>query len=112
MTIEKRFNHLVVTSNIYFDEKACFCGRPYLCLVAYKEKSDYGWESNQIGIAIHDNDDFDIGLVYTTDTEHFDIVLHELVNWMRDHEQGESIYHDIWDPFNFFLDCGCKREIW
>lgn len=35
MKIEKRTNHLVVHSNIYFDDEECFCGRPYLSLVAH-----------------------------------------------------------------------------
>ena len=111
MVIEKRNSHLWVWSNIYFDDEQCFCGRPYVSLVAHKEKA-LCWDANTIGIAIHDNDDFDIGLIYKTDSEHFEMVLHELINWMRDHEQGRSVYMDIWDTLNFFPDCGCERSRW
>ena len=110
--IEKNSDHLKIISNIYFDNEAVFCGRPYVVLFAHKEKTKYGWESNTIGIAIHDNDDFDIGLIYKTDAEHFEIVLHELINWMRDHEQGRSCYDDICKPLEFFPDCGCERSRW
>ena len=111
MVINKGYDHLLVTSNIYFDDEQCFCGRPYVSLIAHKEKA-LCWDANTIGIAIHDNDDFDIGLIYKTDSENFENVLHELINWMRDHEQGRSIYMDIWDTFEFFPDCGCERNLW
>lgn len=112
MVIEKKRGYLLVWSNIYFDDKECFCGRPYIMLLAHKEKNIYGWDANTIGIAIHDNNDFDVGLIYKTDSEYFETVLHELINWMRDHEQGRSIYANIWKPFEFFPDCGCERERW
>ena len=111
MVIEKKHDYLWVWSNIYFDDEQCFCGRPYVSLVAHKEKA-LCWDANTIGIAIHDNDDFDIGLIYKTDSEHFEMVLHELINWMRDYEQGRSIYMDIWNTFDFFPDCGCERSRW
>ena len=111
MVINKGYDHLLVTSNIYFDDEQCFCGRPYVSLIAHKEKA-LCWDANTLGIAIHDNDDFDIGLIYKTDSENFENVLHELINWMRDHEQGRSIYMDIWDTFEFFPDCGCERNLW
>lgn len=111
MVIEKRNNHLWVWSNIYFDDEECFCGKPYVSLMAFKEKTSC-WEANTISIAIHDNDDFDVGLIYKTDSENFENVLHELINWMRDHEQGRSIYMDIWNTFEFFPDCGCERKSW
>ena len=59
MIIQKINDHLWVTSNIYFDNKCCFCGRPYVLLVAHKD-SNHFWDANTIGIAIHDDDDFDI----------------------------------------------------
>lgn len=111
MTIEKLNDHLWVTSNIYFDENS-FCIRPYISLVAYKDKTNYGWDANTIGIAIHDYDDFDVGFIYKTETDNFISTLHELINWMRDHEQGISSYEKLWEPYSFFPDCGCERTIW
>lgn len=116
MIIEK-YNDttLHVESNIYFDDSEYFCGRPYITLFAHKEQTNW-WKGCTIAIGIRDNDDFDVGLVYETDKEHFEDVLHELINWMRDHEQGMSFYEDIWDGvyygMNFFPDCGCNRHRW
>ena len=112
MIIEKNIDHLNVWSNIYFDESYCFCGRPYVYLTAYKDKPKYGWGNNMIGIAVHDNDDFDIGLIYKTNADEFENVLHELINWMHDHEQGVSLHENIWDIYEFFPDCGCERTRW
>ena len=113
MEIHKMHDGLWVISNIHFDVNDVFCGRPYVSLRVHKEETSYGWPANSFGIAIHDNDDYDVGLIYETDDEHFEDVLHGLVNWMRDHEQGVS-YHNIMysDTFNFFPDLGCKRERW
>ena len=109
MTIEKVGVLLNVTSNIYFDEKECFCGRPYVFLTATKVKDYDGY----IGIVIHDKDDYDIGLLYTTTDENFTNVLHELINWMRDHEQGISSYEKMaCNTYEFFPDLGCERKRW
>lgn len=110
MEIEKVNTHLSVTSNIYFDENV-FCIRPYVHLVACKNQ-DYSWKEYTIGIAVHDYDDFDIGLIYYTTAADFDDVLHELINWMRDHEQGVSSFKKLLSPYDFFPDCGCKRSYW
>lgn len=111
LIIQKINDHLWVTSNIYFDNECCFCGRPYVSLIAYKDKNKF-WDANTIGIGLRDNDDFDIGLIYKTNADEFENVLHELINWMNDHEQGISIYDDILNIFDFFPDCGCERTRW
>lgn len=103
--------YLSVTSGIYFDAPDLFCGRTYLYLAAHKE-GDRFWKPHTIGISIHDNDDFDLGLVYEADGEHFFDVLHELINWMYDHEQGITCYDQICDPLMFFPECDCKRKQW
>ena len=113
MKIEKRDNHLVVYANIYFDEKDCFCGKPYLSLIAHGEPPNCGsWKPYTICIGIRDDDDFDVGLIYKTDEMNFKNILHELINWMRDHEQGISTYMNIWEPLKFFPDLGCERRRW
>lgn len=109
MTIEKVGEFLYVTSSIYFDDKECFCGRPYVCLVTNRGE----WFNNNIGIKIRDNDDYDVGLMYKTNSENFTDVLHELINWMRDHEQGISSYKKMaCDTYEFFPDLGCERKRW
>lgn len=111
MNIQKYDRCLRVDSYIYFDQKV-FCVRPKVYLLANKDNPLCGWVEYSIGIAVRDYDDFDIGLVYRTDLEHFNDVLHELINWMYDHEHGISLYKNLWEPFNFFPDCKCKREMW
>ncbi len=112
MKFEKVGNYLWVTSNIYFDYEECFCGRPYISLSASKEFNS-GWGSdNTIFIGIEDDDDFDTGLLYKCNSDNFIDILHELINWMRDHEQGISNYDDIWSILEFFPDCGCERVFW
>lgn len=111
MYFEKHLDHLTVRSNIYFDNNI-FCGRPYIYLIAFKDKPHFGWDGNIIGIAVHDSDDFDIGLIYKTDTKHFKEVLHELINWMHDHEKGISSLEKLINPKDFFPDCGCERSRW
>lgn len=110
IVIKKRNKHLVVYSGIYFDENV-FCIRPYVFLVAFKD-SDLGWPPNSIGIAICDYDDFDVGLIYKPGEAHFMDVLHELINWMRDHEQGISSYEALLKTNEFFPDYNCKRVRW
>ena len=84
---------LWVTSNIYFDNECCFCGRPYVSLVAHKDRNEF-WDANTRRICLIDDDDFDIGLIYKTNADEFENVLHELINWMRDHEQGIGLYEN------------------
>lgn len=111
MIIEKKPLHLIVRSNIYFDSSDYFCDRPYIYLSAHKE-SDGFWKSYTIGIGIRDQDDFDIGLVYETNEQSFFTILHELINWMNDHEHGITQYEDIIEPYTFFPDCECAHKLW
>lgn len=100
---------LVVNGSIHFDYNFAFCGRPYTFLNAY-----CGWNSYQIGVGIRDNDDFDIGCIYTAENkEQFFNVLHELINWMNDLEHGVCFWEEFIDDINgFFPECGCKKERW
>lgn len=111
MIIERHNETLCVKSNIHFDYSESFCGRPYVTLLAHKKPINH-WNEYSIAIGIRDDDDFDIGLVYETDKEHFEDVLHELINWMRDHEQGISCCDELSDKMNFFPDCLCERKRW
>ena len=112
----KKYNneHLRVTGVLHFDNKYAFCGQPWIHLIAYKNAYDTMWKDCQICIAIHDQDDFDIGFVYSAEDDgQFFEVLHELINWMNDLEHGVC----SWDKFiddieGFFPNCGCKQERW
>lgn len=101
---------LSVTSNIYFDENL-FCVKPFVHLLAYKEPPCY-WDTNTIAIGICDYDDFHIGVIYQPDPKDFFTVLHELINWMKDHEEGISSYKKLIESMDFFPDCHCHRGMW
>lgn len=105
-------NCLVVESNLFTDEDYIFCGRPYVVLYARKDGDGKWWKPYSIAIKVGDDDDYDMGLIYQANEDNFFDVLHELINWMRDHEQGITIYRDIWNLREFFPDLGCERERW
>lgn len=105
-------NYLRVKSSLFLDNYDGICGKPYVSLIAHKEETKYGWPANSIGIAIHDNDDLDEGLIYYTNEETFFDILHELINWMIDHENGVTCKNNIWDAFELFPDVGCERKRW
>ena len=109
-----RNEYLDVTGVLHFDNKYAFCGQPWIYLVAYKNAYDTTWKDRQICIVIHDQDDFDIGFVYSAeDDKQFFEVLHELINWMNDLEHGVYSWDEFVDDIEgFFPDCRCKRERW
>lgn len=114
MRIEKSGGCLSAESHIDFgDDNAIFCRMPYVSLLANKDGL-YGWKKNSIGIGIRDGDDYDVGLIYITDDNNFFDVLHELLNWMKDHEQGVSDYIEMIEKlYDFFPNYyGCTRELW
>ena len=49
----------------------------YISLTAHKDKDKF-WDANTITIAIHDDDDFDLGMLYKVNPDDFINVLHEL----------------------------------
>lgn len=112
LKFETVWNHLMVTSSIFFDEYDGICGRPYVFLIAHRDETAYGWPANSIGIAIHDNDDLDEGLIYHANDETFFEVLHELINWMADREKGITYKEKLWDSLKLFPDIGCDRIRW
>ena len=100
-------NILKVTSNIYFDTKFA-CGQTYVNLIANKERQ-------YIMIVIMDQDDLHIGYVYypcanDNNEDNLFKVLHELINWMNDHENGISKFDDLFKEDFFPNYLGCERE--
>lgn len=104
---------LSVFANIHFDNENGFCGQPQICLLTHKDNPAFGWIENQIGITIHDQDDYDIGFIYEPSSEKFFDILHELINWIHDLEQGLISFDNyISDIDNFFPVYDCKRIPW
>ena len=94
--VSKTYERLFVQSSIFLDNYDGICGRPFITLAAYKDAISEWYGPYEIYINVCDYDDFGYGFVYKmqNEEEFFD-VLHELVNWMRDHEQGIT----YWDDF-------------
>ena len=105
---------LTVNADIHFDNECVFCGQPWINLIAFKDAYDSWWKDYQIGVAIHDTDDYDVGVIYTAENEkQFFDVLHELINWINDLEHGLCIYDKFVDDMDgFFPDLGCEKEAW
>lgn len=92
--VSKTYERLFVQSSIFLDDYTGICGRPYITLCAYKDVISKWHGPYEIYMNVCDHDDFDYGYVYKMhNEEEFFNVLHELINWMRDHEQG-IIYWD------------------
>lgn len=111
--------NLVIYGAVHFDDEEAFCGYPWMLLSANRDVDSSHANQYQIKICIHDQDDFDIGYIYTADSEkQFFNVLHELINWMNDLEHGVAYYYeDLIEDLNgkkeFFPNyMGCKREPW
>lgn len=66
-----------------------FCGQPHMYLVIWRS------EDNKVkgSIGIGDNDDFDY---YQTFENPMPEQIHEMINWLKDHEHAEiSLFTDI-----------------
>lgn len=98
MQFSVRNDCLYATSGIHFGPepftRTPFSGRPHVALLARRNKIG-PYAGNTMLLQVVDEDDYMYGLVYTTDDEHFIKVFHELVNWMKDHEDGISSYEDF-----------------
>ena len=114
MRIERKQKFLYVHSYIDFgDDNNIFCKMPYVYLLASYKDVSFGWKPFSLKLVVTDHDDFEYGMLYKTNEEHFFQVLHELINWMVDHEQGISDIGKMFHfPYDFFPDCGCERELW
>lgn len=95
-SVSKIYERLIVQSSIFLDNYAGIYERQYITLSAYKDAISEWYGPYEIYINICDYDDFGYGYIYRmqNEEEFFD-VLHELINWMRDHEQGITYWDDI-----------------
>ena len=104
---------LFVNSAIFLDNYVDICVRPYITLCAYKDVISEWFGPYEIHINICDYDDFGYGYVYRAHNEKdFFNVLHELINWMRDHEQGVTYWDDVVSDNLFPEFRNAEREQW
>ena len=110
--VSKTCERLFIQSSIFLDNYAGICGRPFITLAAYKDAILW-YGPYEIYVHICDYDDFGYGYVYEmrNEEEFFD-VLHELVNWMRDHEQGVTYWDDLIDDKLFPEFENVDKEPW
>lgn len=95
-----------VSADFYIDEKDRICGRPWFHLCNWKNSMD-------IGLAIHDNDDLDIGVIYKCKTEEEkEKIFHDLINYLYDID-GKCVTGDnIFDETLFPNYSGVNRVWW
>lgn len=109
----KTCEKLFVESAIFLDNYDGICGIPFITLCAYKDAISKWYGPYEICISVCDYDDFDHGYVYRMQNkEEFFDVLHELINWMRDHEQGITYWSNIVDGNLFPKFKNVKMEMW
>lgn len=111
----KNIEAIKATSNLYVDNKELFCGNPGILLFAFKRIGCRNalWKEYEIGIAVLDDDDFHSGFIYKANKDNFENILHELINFMIDHEKGIIKTYDILHNIDeFFPDLGCERRYW
>jgi hypothetical protein len=106
MKIEKASDKLLhVQSDIFFDKPKGFIGNPHIDLFAVKYPPYNLYPS--VSMCIRDDKRVKYECGYIMDTSKFDEVIHELINWMIDHENGITEYekfenHEI---FPDYVEC-------
>lgn len=108
MKIGKASNDLLhVQSDIFFDKSKGFTGNPHIDLLANKYPPYRLYPS--ISICVRDNKRIKYECVYIMGVNEFDKVIHELINWMVDHENGITEYRKL-ENHDLFPDyVGCSR---
>ena len=111
--VSKTYERLIVQSSIFLDNHIGIYERPYITLGAYKDAISEWYGPYEIYIGICDYDYFSYGYVYRmqNEEEFFD-VLHELINWMRDHEQGITYLDDVISDNLFPEFRNAEMEMW
>ncbi|MDT4370659.1 hypothetical protein RO865_17955 [Blautia faecis] len=115
-SVSKTYERLFVQSSIFLDNYTGICGRPFITLHAYKDAISEEWYGPyEIYINIYDYDDFGFGYGYVyrmQNEEEFFNVLHELVNLMKDHEQGIIYWDDVISDNLFPEFKSAERVVW
>ena len=114
--VSKTYERLFVQSSIFLDNHIGIFKRPYITLCAYKDAISEEWYGPyEIYINIYDYDDFGFGYGYVyrmQNEEEFFNVLHELVNLMKDHEQGIIYWDDVISDNLFPEFKSAERVVW
>lgn len=112
-SVSKTYERLFVQSSIFLDNYTGICGRPFITLHAYKDAISKWYGPYEIYIHVCGYDNFGYAYVYRMQNEEeFFNILHELVNWMKDHEQGIIYWDDVISDNLFPEFKSAKRERW
>lgn len=112
-SVSKTYERLIVQSLLFLDNHIGIYERPYITLSAYKDAISEWFGPYEIYINICGYDDFGYGYVYRMQNEEdFFDVLHELINWMRDHEQGITYWDDVISGNLFPEFKSAEMEMW
>lgn len=94
-SVSKTYERLIVQSLLFLDNHIGIYERPYITLSAYKDAISEWYGPYEIYMHVCG---YDFGYTYVyrmqNEEEFFDI-LHELVNWMKDHEHGITYWDDV-----------------
>lgn len=94
-SVSKTYERLIVQSLLFLDNHIGIYERPYITLSAYKDAISEWYGPYEIYMHVCG---YDFGYAYVyrmqNEEEFFDI-LHELVNWMKDHEHGITYWDDV-----------------
>lgn len=108
MKIEKASDKLLhVQSDIFFDKPKGFIGNPHIDLLVNKYPP-YRLHPF-VSMCVRDDKKIRYECIYIMGIKKFDEVIHELINWMIDHENGITEYerfknHEIFPDY-----LGCSR---
>lgn len=113
--VSKTYERLFVQSSIFLGNHIGIYERPYITLSAYKDAISewYGPYEIYMHVCGYDNFGFGYGYVYRMQNEEeFFNVLHELVNLMKDHEQGIIYWDDVISDNLFPEFKSAERVVW
>ena len=111
--VSKTYERLFVQSSIFLGNHIGIYERPYITLSAYKDAISEWYGPYEIYMHVCGYDSFGYAYVYRMQNEEeFFNILHELINWMRDHEQGIIYWDDVISDNLFPEFRNAERELW
>ena len=112
-SVSKTYERLIVQSLLFLDNYAGICRRPYITLSAYKDAISEWYGPYEVYMYICGYDNFGYACVYRMQNEEeFFNILHELINWMRDHEHGITYWDDVVSGNLFPEFKSAEMEMW
>lgn len=105
---------IIATSSIYLGDIKNLAIQPCILMIAAKENPISGFEKYEINLKICESSHiFNYReIVYKPRKDQFLGILHEILNWMNDVEDGVSFKYDVWNSVDFPPQLDCERDEW